>query len=188
MYGDVWLEVSPNEVGGGYVWENAIVGGSIPREFIKPTEEGVKEAIQNGISAGFPIVDVKVKLYDGSFHEVDSNEMAFKIAGSMGFQAAARQADPIILEPIMKVEVVVAEEFMGDVIGDLNSKRGRIESMEDRSGAKVIDAKVPLAEMFGYATAIRSLSKGRASYTMEPSHFEQVPAQIVAAVLDQKGT
>jgi elongation factor G len=183
MYGDVWIEVEPNETGGGYVWENAIVGGSVPREFIKPTEEGVKEAIRNGIVAGFPVVDVKVKLYDGSFHEVDSNEMAFKIAGSMGFQAAAKQADPVILEPIMKVEVVVAEEFMGDVIGDLNAKRGRIEKMEDRSGAKVIDAQVPLAEMFGYTTTLRSMTQGRGSNTMEFDHYEEVPRNIAEEII-----
>jgi elongation factor G len=186
QYGDVWIEVSPLEAGGGYEWENAIVGGSVPREYIKPTEEGVKEAIQNGILAGFPVVDVKVKLYDGSFHEVDSNEMAFKIAGSMGFQAAARKADPVILEPIMKVEVVVAEEFMGDVIGDLNSKRGRIESMEDRSGAKVIDAMVPLAEMFGYTTTLRSMTQGRGSNTMQFDHYEEVPRNVAEEIIGKR--
>jgi elongation factor G len=183
QYGDVWLEVAPLEPGLGYEWENAIVGGSVPREYIKPTEEGVKEAIQNGILAGFPVVDVKVKLYDGSFHEVDSNEMAFKIAGSMAFQAAARKAEPVILEPMMKVEVVVAEEFMGDVIGDLNSKRGRIESMEDRSGAKVIDAMVPLAEMFGYTTTLRSMTQGRGSNTMQFDHYEEVPRNVAEEII-----
>jgi elongation factor G len=183
MYGDVWLEISPTEPGEGYIWENAIVGGSVPREFIKPTEEGVKEAIQNGISAGFPMVDVKVKLYDGSYHDVDSNEMAFKIAGSMGFQAAAKQADPVILEPIMKVEVIVAEEFMGDVIGDLNAKRGRIEKMEDRGNAKVIAAKVPLAEMFGYTTTLRSMTQGRGSNTMEFDHYEEVPRNVAEEII-----
>ena len=186
MFGDVWLEISPAEPGEGYVWENAIVGGAVPREFIKPTEEGVKEAIANGITAGFPVVDVKVKLYDGSFHEVDSNEMAFKIAGSMGFQAAAKQADPVILEPIMKVEVVVAEEFMGDVIGDLNSKRGRIEKMEDRGGAKVIDAQVPLAEMFGYTTTLRSMTQGRGSNTMQFDHYEEVPRNVAEEIIGKR--
>ena len=186
MFGDVWLEISPTEVGEGYIWENAIVGGSVPREYIKPTEEGVKEAIQNGISAGFPMVDIRVKLYDGSFHEVDSNEMAFKIAGSMGFQAAAKQADPIILEPIMKVEVVVAEEFMGDVIGDLNSKRGRIEKMEDRSSAKVIAAFVPLAEMFGYTTTLRSMTQGRGSNTMQFDHYEEVPRNVAEEIIGKR--
>jgi elongation factor G len=186
QYGDVWVEVSPLEPGQGYEWENAIVGGSVPREYIKPTEDGVKEAIQNGILAGFPVVDVKVKLYDGSFHEVDSNEMAFKIAGSMGFQAAARKADPVILEPMMKVEVVVAEEFMGDVIGDLNSKRGRIEKMEDRSGAKVIDAMVPLAEMFGYTTTLRSMTQGRGSNTMQFDHYEEVPRNVAEEIIGKR--
>ena len=186
MFGDVWLEISPTEVGEGYIWENAIVGGSVPREYIKPTEEGVKEAIQNGISAGFPMVDIRVKLYDGSFHEVDSNEMAFKIAGSMGFQAAAKMADPIILEPIMKVEVVVAEEFMGDVIGDLNSKRGRIEKMEDRSSAKVIAAFVPLAEMFGYTTTLRSMTQGRGSNTMQFDHYEEVPRNVAEEIIGKR--
>ena len=186
MYGDVWLEISPTEVGVGYEWENAIVGGSVPREYIKPTEDGVKEAIQNGVVAGFPLVDVKVKLYDGSFHEVDSNEMAFKIAGSMGFQAAAKLADAVILEPIMKVEVVVAEEFMGDVIGDLNSKRGRIEKMEDRSNAKVISAFVPLAEMFGYTTTLRSMTQGRGSNTMQFDHYEEVPRNVAEEIIGKR--
>jgi elongation factor G len=186
QYGDAWIEVSPTEPGVGYEWENAIVGGVIPREYIKPTEEGVKEAIQNGVVAGFPMVDVHVKLYDGSYHEVDSNEMAFKIAGSMGFQAAAKKADPVILEPIMKVEVVVAEEFMGDVIGDLNSKRGRIEKMEDRSNAKVIDAFVPLAEMFGYTTTLRSMTQGRGSNTMQFDHYEEVPRNVAEEIIGKR--
>ena len=186
QYGDVWIELSPTEVGAGYEWENAIVGGVVPREFIKPTEDGVKEAMLNGVLAGFPVVDVHAKLYDGSFHDVDSNEMAFKIAGSMAFQAAAKLADPIILEPIMKVEVVVAEEFMGDVIGDLNSKRGRIEKMEDRSGAKVIDAQVPLAEMFGYTTQLRSMTQGRGSNTMEFDHYEEVPRNVAEEIIGKR--
>jgi elongation factor G len=183
QYGDVWIELTPLQPGEGFVFENGIVGGVVPREYIKPTEEGIKEAMQNGISAGFPIVDVKAKLYDGSYHDVDSNEMAFKIAGSMGFQAAAKKADPIILEPIMKVEVTVPEEFMGDVIGDLNSKRGRIEKMEDRSGAKIIDAFVPLAEMFGYTTSLRSMTQGRASNSMEFDHYEEVPRQVAEEII-----
>ena len=186
QYGDVWIEVSPLEPGGGYEWVNATVGGSVPREYVKPTEDGVKEAMQNGILAGFPMVDIKAKLYDGSFHEVDSNEMAFKVAGSMGFQAAARKADPIILEPIMKVEVTVAEEFMGDVIGDLNSKRGRIEKMEDRSGAKIIDAMVPLAEMFGYTTQLRSMTQGRGSNSMEFDHYEEVPRNVAEEIIGKQ--
>jgi elongation factor G len=177
------VELTPLEPGEGFVFENGIVGGVVPREYIKPTEEGIKEALQNGISAGFPVVDVKAKLYDGSYHDVDSNEMAFKIAGSMAFQAAAKKADPIILEPIMKVEVTVPEEFMGDVIGDLNSKRGRIEKMEDRSGAKIIDAFVPLAEMFGYTTTLRSMTQGRASNSMQFDHYEEVPRQVAEEII-----
>ncbi len=187
QYGDVWVELTPLEPGGGFEFENAIVGGVVPREYIKPTEEGVKEAMQNGVSAGFPMVDIKAKLYDGSYHDVDSNEMAFKVAGSMAFQAAAKKAEPIILEPIMKVEVTVPEEFMGDVIGDLNSKRGRIEKMEDRSGAKIIDAFVPLAEMFGYTTTLRSMTQGRASNSMEFDHYEEVPRQVAEEIMAKSG-
>src|SRR6202050_581446 len=183
QYGDVWVELTPLEPGGGFEFENGIVGGGVPREDIKPTEEGIKEAMQNGISAGYPVVDVKARLYDGSYHDVDSSELAFKIAGSMAFQAAARKADPIILEPIMKVEVVTPEDFMGDVIGDLNSKRGRIEKMEDRSGAKVIDAFVPLAEMFGYTTTLRSMTQGRASNSMEFDHYEEVPRNVAEEII-----
>jgi elongation factor G len=186
QYGDAWVELSPLEPGLGYEFDNAIVGGAIPREYIKPTEEGIKEAMQNGILAGFPMVDIKAKLYDGSFHEVDSNEMAFKIAGSMAFQAAAKKATPIILEPIMKVEVVVAEDFMGDVIGDLNSKRGRINEMTDRGQAKVISAMVPLAEMFGYTTQLRSMTQGRGSNTMEFDHYEEVPHNVAEEIIGKR--
>jgi len=186
QYGDAYVELSPGEVGSGFVFENAIVGGIIPREYIKPTEEGIKEAMQNGIQAGYPVVDVKAKLYDGSYHDVDSSEMAFKIAGSMAFQAAAKKADPIILEPIMKVEVTVPEEFMGDVIGDLNSKRGRIEKMEDRSGAKIIDSFVPLAEMFGYTTTLRSMTQGRGSNSMEFDHYEEVPRNVAEEIIGKR--
>jgi elongation factor G len=186
QYGDAWVELSPLEPGEGYEFDNAIVGGTIPREYIKPTEEGIKEAMQNGILAGFPMVDIKAKLYDGSFHEVDSNEMAFKIAGSMAFQAAAKKATPIILEPVMKVEVVVAEDFMGDVIGDLNSKRGRISEMTDRGQAKVISAMVPLAEMFGYTTQLRSMTQGRGSNTMEFDHYEEVPHNVAEEIIGKR--
>jgi elongation factor G len=186
QYGHVWLELSPNEMGGGFVWENAIVGGAIPREYITPVENGVKEALQNGVLAGYPVVDVKAKLYDGSFHEVDSNEMAFKIAGSMALQEGVRKADPIILEPIMKVEVTVPEEFMGDVIGDLNSKRGRIEKMDDRGMAKVVDAKVPLSEMFGYTTTLRSMTQGRAASSMEFDHYAEVPRNVAEEIIGKK--
>jgi elongation factor G len=186
QYGDVWVELEPLAPGEGFVFENAIVGGVVPREYIKPTEEGIKEAMQNGISAGFPMVDIKARLYDGSYHDVDSSEMAFKIAGSMAFQAAAKKADPIILEPIMKVEVTVPEEYMGDVIGDLNSKRGRIEKMEDRLGAKIIDAMVPLAEMFGYTTQLRSMTQGRGSNSMEFDHYEEVPRNVAEEIIGKR--
>jgi elongation factor G len=183
QYGHVWLELTPGEPGSGFVWENAIVGGVVPREYINPTENGVKEAMQNGVLAGYPVVDLKAKIYDGSFHEVDSSEMAFKIAGSIALQEGVRKGDPVLLEPVMKVEVVTPEEFMGDVIGDLNSKRGRIEKMEDRSGAKVVDAIVPLAEMFGYTTTLRSMTQGRASNTMEFDHYEEVPRNVAEEII-----
>lgn len=186
QYGDVWLELTPQEPGFGYEFENAIVGGAIPREYIKPVDEGVKEALQNGVLAGYPVVDVKVKLYDGSFHDVDSNEMAFKIAGSMAFQSVAKTADPIILEPIMKVEIVVPEEYMGDIIGDINSKRGRVEKMEDRGQAKVIDTFVPLAEMFGYTTQLRSMTQGRGANSMEFDHYEEVPPNVAQEIIGKK--
>jgi elongation factor G len=183
QYGHVWLEISPGEPGSGFVWENGIVGGVVPREYITPTENGVKDALQNGVIAGYPVVDIKARIYDGSYHDVDSSEMAFKIAGSMALQEGVRKADPVILEPVMKVEVVTPEEYMGDVIGDLNSKRGRIEKMEDRSGAKVIDAIVPLAEMFGYTTTLRSMTQGRASNTMEFDHYEEVPRNVAEEII-----
>ncbi len=186
QYGHVWLELTPQEPGAGFVFENAIVGGAVPREFITPTENGVKEALNNGVLAGYPVVDVAVKLYDGSFHEVDSNEMAFKIAGSMAFQEGARKADPIILEPIMKVEVTVPEEFMGDVIGDLNSKRGRIEAMDDRMGIKIVRAFVPLGEMFGYTTTLRSMTQGRAANSMEFDHYEEVPRNVAEEIIGKR--
>jgi len=184
QYGHVWIEISPQEPGVGFEFENAIVGGAIPREYITPVENGIKEAMTNGVLAGFPVVDVKAKLYDGSYHEVDSNEMAFKIAGSMALQAGVRKADPAILEPVMKVEVTTPEEFMGDVIGDLNSKRGRIEKMDDRiGGTKVIDALVPLAEMFGYTTTLRSMTQGRASSSMEFAHYAEVPRNVAEEII-----
>jgi elongation factor G len=186
QYGDVWLELSPQEAGAGYEFENAIVGGSIPREYIKPVDEGIKEAMQNGVVAGYPVVDVKAKLYDGSYHDVDSSEMAFKIAGSIAFQEVAKKADAVILEPIMKVEVLVSEDFMGDVIGDLNSKRGRIEQMTDRGNAKVIDAFVPLSEMFGYTTTLRSMTQGRASNSMEFAHYAEVPPNVAQEIIGKQ--
>jgi elongation factor G len=187
QYGHVWVELMPQEPGTGFVFENGIVGGSVPREYITPVEQGIKEALQNGVLAGYPVVDIKAKLYDGSYHEVDSNEMAFKIAGSMALQGGVRKADPVILEPVMKVTVTVPEEFMGDVIGDLNSKRGRIESMEDRApGIKEVDAKVPLAEMFGYTTTLRSMTQGRASNTMEFDHYDEVPRNVAEEIIGKK--
>ncbi|HSX14915.1 MAG TPA: elongation factor G [Candidatus Saccharimonadales bacterium] len=184
QYGHVWLELSPQEPGAGFEFENAIVGGVIPREYITPVENGIKEAMNNGVLAGYPVVDIKAKLYDGSYHEVDSSEMAFKIAGSMALQEGVRRADPIILEPVMKVEVITPEEFMGDVIGDLNSKRGRIEQMDDRTGGiKVVDAFVPLAEMFGYTTTLRSMTQGRASSSMEFDHYEEVPRNVADEII-----
>jgi elongation factor G len=183
QYGHCWLELSPQKPGDGFVFENKVVGGAIPREYINPIEAGVKEALENGILAGYPVVDVKVTVYDGSYHDVDSSEMAFKIAGSMGFKSGAAKADPAILEPYMKVEVIVPEDYMGDVIGDLNSRRGRIEGMEARSGAQVIRSFVPLAEMFGYSTDLRSKTQGRGNYSMEFDHYEEVPKTIAEAII-----
>jgi len=187
QYGDAWLRISPNEQGKGFEFKNSIKGGVIPGEYIKPVEAGVVEAMTTGTVAGYPVVDVIVELFDGSYHEVDSNEMAFKIAGSMGFQAAMKAAGPVLLEPIMKVVVVTPEEFMGDVIGDLNSKRARIESMEDlSSGIKEITAFVPLGEMFGYTTTLRSSTKGRASSSMELDHYADVPNHVAEAIASKR--
>jgi elongation factor G len=185
QYGHVWLEVEPNEKGKGFVFENAIVGGVIPKEFIKPVSEGIVEAMRNGVLAGYPVEDVKVKLFDGSFHEVDSSEMAFKIAGSIAFKEAARKAHPVLLEPIMAVEVVTPEEYMGDVMGDLNSRRGKIEGMTPRKDAQVIKAAVPLSEMFGYSTVLRSMTQGRAIYTMELSHYDEVPRSVAEQIIEK---
>ena len=189
QYGHCWLELTPLEPGEGFKFDNKVVGGAIPKEYIGPVEAGVKEAMENGVVAGYPMVDVGVTVYDGSYHEVDSSEMAFKIAGSMGFRAGALKADPVILEPYMKVEVTVPEEYMGDVIGDLNSRRGQIQGMEPRNGAQVIDAFVPLSEMFGYATDLRSKTQGRGNYSMEVDHYEEVPRNIAEAIIAKnKGT
>lgn len=182
QYGHCWLELTPLQPGEGFKFENKIVGGAIPKEYIAPVEAGVKEAMENGVVAGYPMVDIGVTVYDGSYHEVDSSEMAFKIAGSMGFKSGAQKANPVLLEPYMKVEVVIPEEYMGDVIGDLNSRRGRIEGMEARSGAQVITAFVPLSEMFGYATDLRSKTQGRGNYSMEVDHYEEVPKNIAEAI------
>ncbi len=184
QYGDVWLRVSQNEQGAGFEFINSIKGGVVPGEYIKPVEEGIKESLANGIIAGYPVVDIKAELYDGSYHEVDSSEMAFKIAGSMGIQEAVKKASPVLLEPIMKVVVVTPEQFMGDVIGDLNSKRGRIESMEDLpANNKEITAFVPLGEMFGYTTNLRSNTQGRASSSMELDHYADVPNHVADAII-----
>ena len=184
QYGDVWLRLSPNEAGEGFEFVNSIKGGVVPSEYIKPVEEGIKEAMSNGVIAGYPVVDLKAELYDGSYHEVDSSEMAFKIAGSMALQEGVKKAGPVLLEPIMKVVVVTPEEFMGDVIGDLNSKRGRIETMEDLTpGVKEITAFVPLGEMFGYTTNLRSNTQGRASSSMELDHYADVPPNVAEAII-----
>jgi len=184
QYGDVWLRVSQNEQGKGFEFINSIKGGVVPNEYIKPVEEGVKEALSNGVVAGYPVVDIKVELYDGSYHDVDSSEMAFKAAGSIGLKDAMRKASPTLLEPVMKSVVVTPDEFMGDVIGDLNSKRGRIESMEDlQAGIKEITGFVPLGEMFGYTTNLRSMSQGRASSSMELDHYADVPNNVAEAIV-----
>src|SRR5689334_10865741 len=178
QYGHAKIHLYPGEPGTGYVFENEIVGGTIPKEYIKPIDEGIKEALTRGILAGYPVDDVKIELYDGSFHDVDSSEMAFKIAGSMAFQDAAKKAKPVLLEPVMRVEVVVPKDYMGDVMGDLASRRGRIQSQEDRGGTQIINARVPLSEMFGYATDLRSRTQGRATYSMHFDRYEQAPPDI----------
>jgi len=183
QYGHVYLELQPLEPGKGFVFESKVVGGTVPREYWNAVEKGIKEATDNGILAGYPIVDIKAILYDGSYHEVDSSEMAFKIAGSMGFKEAAKKAKPVILEPIMNVEVVTPEEYMGDVIGDLNSRRGKIQTMDKRGKAQVIKATVPLSEMFGYATDLRSKTQGRATYTMQFAHYDEVPRGISETII-----
>ena len=183
QYGHVWLEVEPQEPGAGYEFVDNIKGGVVPREYIPAVDKGIQEALDNGVLAGFPVVDVKVSLIDGSYHEVDSSEMAFKIAGSMGFKAGCTKASPVLLEPIMSVEVVVPEEYMGEVIGDLNSRRGRIMGMENRAGAQVVGSMVPLAQMFGYATDLRSATQGRATYTMTFHHYEQVPKSVSEEII-----
>ena len=183
QYGHVWLELEPNEPGAGYEFINKIKGGVVPAEYIPAVGKGVREAMENGVRAGYPLIDLKATLYDGSYHDVDSSEMAFKIAGSMGYKAGAVKAGPVILEPVMDVEVSVPEDFMGDVIGDLNSRRGRIQSMEDRGNLKIVKAEVPLSEMFGYSTDLRSATQGRATYTMQFAHYERVPNSIAEEIV-----
>ncbi|HTD12818.1 MAG TPA: elongation factor G [Steroidobacteraceae bacterium] len=183
QYGHVWLKLEPNEQGKGYEFVNGVVGGSVPREYVPAVDKGIKEAVETGVIAGYPIVDVKVTLFDGSYHDVDSNEMAFKIAGSMGFKEGFRRAKPVLLEPIMKVEVVTPEEYSGDVIGDLNRRRGQITGMDETPAGKSIAADVPLSEMFGYATTVRSMSQGRATFTMEFSKYVEVPPNIADGII-----
>jgi elongation factor G len=186
QFGHVYLRIKPGEAGTGYVFNNEIKGGVIPKEFIPAVEKGCEEAMQNGILAGYPIEDVEVTLYDGSYHDVDSSEMAFKLAASMGFKEGARKANPAILEPMMKVEVEVPEDFMGDVIGDLNRRRGQVNNMGDRSGNKIVDAFVPLSEMFGYSTDLRSATQGRATYSMEFDHYEEVPKNVAEEIIKKR--
>ena len=187
QYGHCWLKLEPQEPGAGFSFENKVVGGAIPKEFINPIEAGVKQAMETGVVAGYPVVDVKVTVYDGSFHEVDSSEAAFKIAGSMAFKEGAKKAGAVLLEPYVKVEVTVPEEYMGDVIGDINSRRGRIESMEPRNGVQVINGFVPLAEMFGYSTDLRSKTQGRGNYSMEVAYYDEVPKNVADEIVSKRG-
>ncbi len=186
QYGHVWITIEPNEAGKGYEFTNAIVGGTVPKEYIPAVDKGIQEQMQNGVVAGYPVIDVKVTLFDGSYHDVDSSEMAFKIAGSMGFKEGARKAGAVLLEPIMKVEVVTPEDYMGDVIGDLNRRRGVILGMDDNPSGKVVTAEVPLAEMFGYATDVRSMSQGRASYAMEFLKYLEVPSNVAKEIIEKR--
>ena len=185
QYGHVVLKLEPQKLGGGYEFINAISGGAIPKEYIPAVDKGIQEQMQNGIIAGFPIVDIKVTLFDGSYHEVDSSEMAFKIAGSMGFQEGCKRANPVLLEPIMKVEVVTPEDYLGNVTGDLNRRRGILQGTEDSAAGKIIRAEVPLSEMFGYATDLRSATQGRATYTMEFVKYNQVPPNIAEGIVSK---
>ncbi len=186
QYGHCWIELRPLEPGSGFEFVNKVVGGVIPREYINPIGAGIQEALQNGILAGYPVLDLRATVYDGSYHDVDSSEMAFKIAGSMAFKAGALKADPAIIEPVMKVEVTVPEEYMGDVIGDISSRRGRIEGMEARSNAQIVRGFVPLSEMFGYATDLRSATQGRGTYVMQFDHYEEVPKGIAEGIIAKR--
>ena len=186
QYGHVWLEVYPREAGSGFLFENKIVGGVIPKEYIPAVQKGVQEAMSLGVLAGYPLVDLGVRLVDGSFHEVDSSERAFLFAASMALKAAAAKAEPILLEPLMEVEIVTPEEFIGEVMGDVTSRRGKIQGLETRGKARIVQAQAPMAEMFGYATGIRSLTQGRATFTLQFSHYEKVPHSILDGLLDQK--
>jgi elongation factor G len=189
QYGDVWIRFEPNEPGKGFLFVDEIKGGVVPQEYRKPVEAGVRETLDGGVIAGYPVVDIKATLHDGSYHDVDSSELAFKLAGAVAAREGIKQATPILLEPIMHVEVTTPEEFMGDVIGDLNSRRGRIESMEDLSGgAKLIKALVPLASMFGYTNDIRSMSQGRAASTMELGQYEEVPPNVAKEIIEKRSS
>jgi elongation factor G len=185
QYGHVWLKIEPLEAGTGYEFVNDIVGGVVPREYIPAVDKGVQEQMQNGVIAGYPVVDVKVTLYDGSYHDVDSSEMAFKIAGSMCFKEGAKKAKAVLLEPMMSVEIVTPDDYMGDVNGDLNRRRGVLQGMDESPAGKIIKAEVPLAEMFGYATDLRSMSQGRATYSMEFSHYAEVPTNVADSVINR---
>ena len=187
QYGHVKIKLEPNESGKGYEFVNAIVGGAIPKEYIPAVDAGIQGAMQSGVVAGYPVVDVKVTLYDGSYHEVDSSEMAFKIAGSMAFKEAMRKADPVLMEPIMKVSVTAPDEYTGDVIGDINSRRGIMQGMDAVSGAQMIRSSIPLAEMFGYATDLRSKTQGRGQYVMEPSHYSELPKSVAEEIISKRG-
>jgi elongation factor G len=183
QYGHVYLRIEPQEAGAGYEFVNAIVGGVVPKEYIGAVDKGVREQMENGVIAGYPVVDAKVTIYDGSYHDVDSSEMAFKIAGSMAFRDGAQKASPVLLEPIMKVEVVTPEDYFGDVMGDLNRRRGLPQGMDEAPAGKIIRAEVPLAEMFGYATDLRSMSQGRATYSMEFEKYNEVPNNVAESVM-----
>ncbi len=184
-FGHVWVELSPNEPGKGYEFENAIVGGTVPKEYIPAVSVGIQEAMKNGVVAGFPVVDIKAKLYDGSYHDVDSDELSFKVAGSLAFKEGARKAKPALLEPIMSVEVTTPEEYLGDVMGDLNSRRGKIDGFSARKDAQIIKSHVPLSEMFGYATVLRSMTQGRAIYSMQFDHYAEVPKSIADEIAEK---
>ena len=187
QYGDVWIEFTPNEEGKGFEFEDAIVGGVVPREYIPSVEAGLKDSMANGVLAGYPLIDIKAKLYDGSYHEVDSSEAAFKVAASMALHNAVKDAGAVILEPIMKVEVVTPEDYLGDVMGQVTARRGRIEGMEERGNAQLINAFVPLAEMFGYATTLRSATQGRGTFTMTFDHYEKTPKSIQEDIIKKNG-
>jgi elongation factor G len=183
QYGHVYLKIEPAEQGEGYEFINKIVGGNVPKEYIPAVDKGIQEALTSGVLAGYPVVDVRVTLYDGSYHDVDSSEMAFKIAGSIGFKEGARKAKPVLLEPIMSVEIVTPDDYMGDVNGDLNRRRGVLQGMDESPAGKIIKAEVPLAEMFGYATDLRSMSQGRATYSMEFAHYKEVPPNVAESIV-----